>query len=263
MSRALRIGCGMGTHVRLRGDGERQILDALRLLQDAAQLLLECDIGKTRAELLERDLKILVIEELGIVESRTHHALVTVDDGFGACGATVAHHDKLARQGTRCVVDGEIALVGEHGLADDLVRDLEELIVKGASEHTRPLAQVNHLIEHLLRRIHMSPATLGLDALDAFGNHGAAALLGEHARSLEHLLVDGWLSNFVLPRRQHAMPARGIARGDIGVTHRDDLGAQQRTDPTNGTHERLMRGTPALAAIVGPLQVSDDLLTER
>ena len=63
----------------LAGDGEGHVLDALGLLQDGAELLLEAHARQAEAELVERDLQVLLVEELGIVEAaRTTRSLPSI-----------------------------------------------------------------------------------------------------------------------------------------------------------------------------------------
>ena len=263
MRSALGIRCGMGADMRGARDGESEILHALGLLKHGAELLLEVHLGKALAEVLERHLEILIIEELGVIQTGADDALVAVDDGGGVLGAAVADHDELAGQLALGVVDGEIALVGEHRLADDLVRDMQELLVERAHEDGRPLAEVHDLIEDLLGRVDMRTCALGLDLGDALGDHLAAALLGKHPCRLKDLLVDGGLGDRVLTGCQHAVAARGVAGLDVGIAHGNDVAAQQGADPADRAHEGLVRGAPALAAVVGPLEVCDRVVEER
>ena len=94
---------------------------------------------------------------------------------------------------------------------------MEELLVKGANEHRRPLAEVNHLVEHLLGRIDARPAELLLDGGDTLGDDGAAALLGQDPRLLENLLIAGGVGDDVRTRPEYAVAARRVAGGDAGV----------------------------------------------
>ena len=74
------------------------------------------------------------------------------------------------------VKDREVALVGEHGLADDLLRDLEELLVEGANKHRRPLTEVDNLVEGALGGVHAAAGTGGLDVGDPLADDLLAAL---------------------------------------------------------------------------------------
>ena len=84
MRGALGVGSGLGAHAGLMGDGEGEVLEALGLLQDRAELLLERYGREPGAELLERHLQVLVVEELGIEEAGADDALVAVDEMVSA-----------------------------------------------------------------------------------------------------------------------------------------------------------------------------------
>ena len=66
----------------------------------------------------------------------------------------------------------------------------------------------------------------------------------------------------MLAGAKHAVAASDVAARDVGVGHRHDLGAQERADPADGAHEGLVLGAPALGAVVGPLDVGDDVMGE-
>ena len=160
------VGGKMGAQMSLAGNSERELLDALGLGEHAAELLLEGDLGQTLTELVEGDLQVLLVEELSVVQTGTHDALVAVDHALGVLGLAIGNDHELTRQLALAVIDREVALVGEHGLADDLVRDLEELLIEGTDEHRRPLAEVDDLLEDLLGRIDMAAGTGSLDLGD-------------------------------------------------------------------------------------------------
>ena len=107
-----RVGGHHGVTAGGAGNFAGKGLDTLALLQHGAELLLENDARQALAELLERDLEILVVEELRIVQACADHALVAIDDGVGALGTAVSHDHELAGQLAFGVVDGEIPLVG-------------------------------------------------------------------------------------------------------------------------------------------------------
>ena len=256
------IGGKMGAQVSLAGDSERELLNALGLGEHATELLLEGNLGQTLTELVEGDLQVLLVEELSVVQTGAHDALVAVDHALGVLGLAVGDDHELTRELTLAVIDREVALIGEHGLADDLVRDLEELLVEGTDEHRRPLAEVDDLLEDLLGRVDMTAGASGLDLGDT-GEDGLTTTLGrKHAGVLEHLLVDGGAGNNMVTRAKHAMTTRGVATRHVGKRHGHNVLAQKTADPTDRTHERGVLVAPALGAVVGPLQAGDGLLAQ-
>ena len=256
------VGSQVGTQVGLTGNSERELLNALGLGEHAAELLLEGNLSQTLTELVEGDLQVLLVEELGVVQTGAHDALVAVDHALGVLGLAVRDDHELTRQLALAIIDREVALVGEHGLADDLVRNLEELLIEGTDEDRRPLAEVDDLLEDLLGRIDVTAGTGSLDLGDTGENGLATTLGGKHAGVLEHLLVDGGAGDHVVTGAQDAMAARGVAARHVGKRHRDDVLAQKAADPADRTHERGVLVAPALRAVVGPLQAGDGLLAQ-
>ena len=256
------VGCQMSTQVCLAGNSERELLDALGLSEHATELLLEGNLGQTLTELVEGDLQVLLVEELCVVQTGAHDALVAVDHALGVLGLAVGDDHELTRELALAVIDREVALVGEHGLADNLVRDLEELLIEGTDEHRRPLAEVDNLLKDLLGRIDMAAGTGSLDLGDT-GKDGLTTTLGrKHAGVLKHLLVDGGAGNHMVTGAKHAMTTRGVAARHVGKRHGHNILAQKAADPTDRAHERRVLVTPALRAVVGPLQASDSLLAQ-
>ena len=262
MRGASSVGGKMGAQMSLAGNSERELLDALGLGEHAAELLLEGDLGQALTELVEGDLQILLVEELGVVQACAHDALVAVDHALGILGLAVGDDHELTRQLALAVIDREVALVGEHGLADDLVRDLEELLIEGTDEHRRPLAEIDDLLEDLLGRIDMAAGTGSLDLGDTGENHLATALGRKHAGVLEHLLVDGGAGDNVVTGAKHAMAARGVAARHVGKRHGHNILAQKAADPADRAHEGGVLVAPALTTVVGPLQAGDGLLAQ-
>ena len=95
-------------------------LHTLGLLQNCAKLLLEDNGLKALSKLIKRVLQVLLKEELSVVETSTNNALVAVNDALGARWVCIRNHNKLASQLTLSVIDWEIALVGKHGLSNNL-----------------------------------------------------------------------------------------------------------------------------------------------
>ena len=254
------VGCQVSTQVCLAGNRKRKLLNALGLGKHAAELLLEGDLGQALTELVEGDLQVLLVEELGVVQTGTHDALVAVDHALGVLGLAVRNDHELTRQFAFAVIDREVALIGEHGLADDLVRDLEELLIEGTDEHRRPLAEVDDLLKDLLGRIDVAAGARSLNLGDT-GKDGLTTTLGrKHAGVLEHLLVNSGAGDHMVTGTEHAMTTRGVATRHVGKRHGHNVLAQKAADPTNRTNKGRMLVTPTLRAVVGPLQAGDSLL---
>ena len=61
---------------------------------------------------------------------------------------------------------------------------------------------------------------------------------------------------------KHAMTTRGIATRHVGKRHGHNVLAQKAANPADRTNKGRMLVTPALRAVVGPLQASDSLLAQ-
>ena len=210
-------------------------------------------------ELLKIDFEVLVVEELCIVQTGAHHTLVAVDNRFTHGRIGIRDDHKSAGELTLRIVGGEITLVGEHRLADDLGGHGEELLVEMANQNRGPLAEVHNLIEDFRGRVH-THAELVLDTSDTSADDLLTALGREHMRRFENLLVGRGAGNNVLTRRQNAMTARGGAALHVGKGDGYDLLSEQAADPTHRTHERGMLAPPPLATVVRPLNGRDEIL---
>ena len=244
----------MGPDSSLTANTQGKRFDTLGFLQDVAQLLLERNGGKTGTERLERNLKVLIVEELCVIKTGANNALVAVDNALIVLGLRVRNDDELTRQLAIRIINGEIALIGEHRLTDDLMRNSKELLVKDANEHRRPLAKVDDLVKDLFRRIHMGAGTLGFNLRDAIQDDLTATLSGQHAMFLKNALVIGRRGDHVLTRAQNAVATSGVRAYNVRIAHRNNLIAQKGADPANGANERSGLGTPALATVVRPFQ---------
>ena len=95
-------------------------LHTLGLLQNRAKLLLKDNGLKALGKLIKRMLQVLLKEELSVIEAGADNALVAVNDALGARWIRIRNHNKLASQLTFSVIDWEIALIGKHGLSNNL-----------------------------------------------------------------------------------------------------------------------------------------------
>ena len=201
-------------------------------------------------------LEVLLVEELRVVETGAHHALVAVDDGGGAFGVAVGYDDELVRQLARSIVEREVALMHEHGVDDDLLGHLQKLLVKGGDERLRVLGEVDHLEQRLRGKVG-GEAGFGLDGCHALADDALAlGLRGDHVGGTDDVeQVRGGIHR-VLTGSQHAM-AHGEVRGlGAGEADGQDDVVEHGYDPAHRTHEVLAICGPAAGA--GPLDGGDE-----
>ena len=136
-----------------RRDAGRQLHHAGGLVAHGAQRLLEDHFIEAIDVGIQRQLQVLVVEELRVVEAGGHHALVAVDDGVLVGRVAVGDDDELVGELAIGVVQREVALVHEHGVDDDLLGNLQELLVEGAHHGRGVLGEVDDLGERLGRQI--------------------------------------------------------------------------------------------------------------
>ena len=90
---------------------------------------------------------ILLVEEAGIGQARTHHPLVAVDDQGGIVDGHVRDDQELRQEPTAVVEEREVLLVGAHGEDEALLRHLQELGLEAAHVHRRPFDERGHFLE--------------------------------------------------------------------------------------------------------------------
>ena len=252
----LRIGGIGGVELGVSGKGAGQLLQALGLLAHRAQGLLEHHLVELLDIGLQRMLEVLLVEELRVVETGAHHALVAVDDGGGAFGVAVGDDDELVRQLAHSIVEREVALMHEHGVNDDLLGHLQKFLVEGGDERLRVLGEVDHLEQRLRGKVG-GEAGFGLDGCHALADDALAlGLRGDHVGGADDVeQVRGGIHR-VLAGSQHAM-AHGEVRGlGAGEADGQDDVVEHGHNPAHRAHEVLAICGPAAGA--GPLDGGDE-----
>ena len=146
-ARELRIGPDQ------RRDLARQRLDPLHPLVHGPELGVEGDALQLLQPVLQRNLAVLVPEEAGVVQPRRQHPGVARGHGRAAVlRLDVGDRHEARREARPCarVAHGEVLLVGAHGGADHLRRQVEEGRVHLAQHRDRPFGQARHLVEQAL-----------------------------------------------------------------------------------------------------------------
>ncbi|MNS88943.1 hypothetical protein D3C72_1229370 [compost metagenome] len=158
--------------LQLGGDGAGQRLDALCACRLRTQLVVVDDVGQQRQARCQRLLLVLLEEELGVGQARTHDALVAADDVLGRVRLDVRDDQEARAQLAFAVGQREILLVRLHGEDQAFLRHGQEFFLEVAFIHDRPFDQGRHFIEQRFGHQDLVGTglvqQLGADALLAF-----------------------------------------------------------------------------------------------
>ena len=128
----------------------RQTKDALHALILAAELLVEGDVLQMHHAVFERDLAILVEEELGVGEPRADHPLIAFGDLLAAVlGFEIGDEDEVVRERV-AFRQRETFLMRLHGGRQHLGRHGQEVLIELAHQHHGPFGQPRVLGEQRL-----------------------------------------------------------------------------------------------------------------
>ena len=137
----------------LLADGGGEFLDARRLVLHAAELFGEDDIGQLVHVAFQRHTLVFVHEKLRVGQTRAHDALIALSDGGVVGRVAVRDDDEGIVKRAVGAIHGEVALMLQHGVADNLGRHLQKLLVEMAQQRRRPLHEVHHLGKGAGRRV--------------------------------------------------------------------------------------------------------------
>ena len=129
--------------------------------------------------IFERALQVFVVEELRVVKASGHDALVAVDDVRFELRIAVRGDEELIRKRSIGVEQREIALMNEHGVNGDFLRNRQEQLVELAHHNRGELGEV-HDFSHGLRGKLGHKARLLFDSRDLLANGSLALGLGGH-----------------------------------------------------------------------------------
>ena len=239
----------------LLADGGGEFLDARRLVLHTAELLGKDDIGQLVHVAFQRHALVFVHEKLRVGQTRAHDALVALGDGGIVGRVAVRDDDEGIVKRAVGAIHGEVALMLQHGVADNLGRHLQKLLVEMAQQRRRPFHEIHHLGKGAGRRVGRQPR-LGLNGRNLFADN-ALALGG--ARHDLHLGIGACqrvgISHLKGAVYHEAVPARRAPGDKTRVLDGHDRIAQQAQQPAYGTREGHMPATPALR--LGPRHPRD------
>ena len=112
------------------GNKAGQCRHTLCFVVDRTQLSLEHHIGQALVEGLQLLLLVLLEEELGVSQARTHHLLVTGNDLRRVFAFNVGHGDKARQQLAVAIEQAEVFLIVLHGGDQCFLRHFEEAFLE-------------------------------------------------------------------------------------------------------------------------------------
>src|SRR5438067_1553735 len=114
--------------VKIRAPNVHQVRHARSLLVVAAQVLLECHALEHFYALLQFDLLVGLPEELGISEARAQYPFVAMSNEPVRVAISVQHREKMWREFSTGIFDGEILLMVAHHGDEHFFRQREKLL---------------------------------------------------------------------------------------------------------------------------------------
>ncbi|MNH00386.1 hypothetical protein D3C79_595770 [compost metagenome] len=241
-----RAGSVVNVGTNLAGNPARQRLDAIGLVAQGAQLLLEQHGFQTRQVVFQTFFAVGVEEELGIGQTRAHHLLVTGDDLLRIFGFDIRHEDKVRQQFARGVIHREILLVALHGVHQRFRRHRQEFLFEFGGQHHRPFHQRGHFFQQAFAQIGLAANLLRRQLGVALDQRLAGFVIGNHLTPLQQdLRVLVGVVDSELGFAHKAVTAQGARRFDAQNGARDQFIAQQQGHGVYRTHELHFGVAPA------------------
>ncbi|ABX23777.1 hypothetical protein SARI_03983 [Salmonella enterica subsp. arizonae serovar 62:z4,z23:-] len=241
-----RAGGVVHVSANLTGNPARQRLNAIGLVTQCTELLLEQDGLQTRKMVFQAFFAVSIEEELSIRQAWTHYFLVTGNDLLRVCRLNVGDEDKVRQQLARVIINREILLVALHGVHQRFGRHSEEFFFEFRRQYHRPFHQRGDFFQQ------------------AFAQVGIAANL---ARRLFCIRFDFSFTRFVVRNnfaafQQNLRVLIGSIDGELRLAHkamaanhtiglnpqngcRNDVIAQQQGHGVHRTHEVNVGRAPA------------------
>ena len=148
-----RAGCVVNVCANLPGDPAGQRLNAIGLVAQRTQLLLEQHGLQTRQIIFKTFFTVGIEEELSIRQTRTHDFLVTGNNLGRIFRLDVGHEDKVRQQLARVVVNREVLLVALHGVNQRFGRYRKEFLFELRGQHHRPFHQGSDFFQQAFAQI--------------------------------------------------------------------------------------------------------------
>ena len=263
LGEAGRACCQIRIGPDLRGQFSRQRSHTLHLVGNRAELLLEIDGRELFGHLFQRGRAVIVPEKACIIETRRQDTAVALGNRCPAIGRLDIGHDHEVRckvAGAR-LPHGEVFLVGAHGQADDLARQVQEGLVHVAQDDNRPFRQPRHLFQQALVLDQLKPALI-TDHMRLLVDEHAAVLARKDNAALVFkyrlvLLEGGDLERAAAHDTMAFGQVSGFQATDLEVDH---IAIEQAEDALQRAHPAQLAAAPAHG--FRPVEAANDLRHE-
>src|SRR5665647_3139064 len=242
------------------GQTGHQPLQAVRLVGQGAELLVEHHVAEAVGHGVEALGDVAVVGKLGVVQPAFEHTLVAARDEIGRPGIGVAHVEERRQQAAVAVPHREVALMALHRRDEHGGRQPQVAVGERAAGNARPLGEVHRLGQHVAR-VGPLRAEIGGVRVETLNDQAAALLLRD-----DHLLLRQVLLVVLGPvdddgRAEHPVTLRHVAGGQAVERRLHRLAPELADQPADGTGEAqvlgLAGGTAAPAHPARDLQARD------
>src|SRR5665647_1479259 len=242
------------------GQTGHQPLQAVRLVGQGAELLVEHHVAEAVGHGVETLGDVAVVGKLGVVQPAFEHTLVAARDEIGRPGIGVAHVEERRQQAAVAVPHREVALMALHRRDEHGGRQPQVAVGERAAGNARPLGEVHRLGQHVAR-VGPLRAEIGGMEFAVVTDQAAALLLRD-----DHLLLRQVLLVVLGPvdddgRAEHPVTLRHVAGGQAVERRLHRLAPELADQPADGTGEAqvlgLAGGTAAPAHPARDLQARD------
>ena len=223
----------------------REMPDALYAVVLAAELFVESDLLQLRHPSLERDLAILIEEELRIRQPRGDDALIALGyRGPAVLGLEIGNQHEAVGE-VIALRHREALLMRLHGGGEHFRRHAQEVLVEASHERHRPFGEPRVLGQQS-SVLDEPEAMLACARACRVQDRGGAHVAVENDEGFfEFCLVVGEVLHGEVLRRHEAMAARDLAAFDAVDVERHDLAVKQAEDGMERTHPAEFARAPA------------------
>ena len=187
--------------------------------------------------LLQTLLAVLIEKELGISQTGTEHALISVLDGFKVFLSAIAYRDEERHQASVSSLDRKIPLMIAHRRNDCFRRKLQIFFFESSAQRCRILDKIQHLFQQIFCDLRC-PAMFPGHGFDLFTNHRLSFVRIDNDRMfLTGCFIAAGIGNLKITAGQKTVPARYTAGPHFCHFKGNDLSAVKGDNPAQRTNK--------------------------